>query len=319
MSWTQSELDIYNRALANVEATNKTLARAYILMQKEIADKLKQFYISIDPSWTQQYQAQRLTELFKQIDIKLSALTGLTTTEIERAYLRQFRSTFYCYAFDLSGYYATGNEYPVLPFSTLNNRAIIASLDEQIGANSFRDIVRNQQTALRESLREQVALSAGLGESIPQLTARLDAIFGSSISRVATTARTELLTALSLAQEQAVSEARAMGINFDYVWTGRADARERDSHRAMNNKKAREFYPNGDPMFKVGASIGIGPRLLTGPDQAAQNINCRCRRANIPGNFDDVDEYPTMAVSNSIDPVIDYEAAISGWMTQRGY
>jgi hypothetical protein len=49
----------------------------------------------------------------------------------------------------------------------------------------------------------------------------------------------------------------------------------------MNGKYAK-VNKDGMPEFKVGQSKGTAPRLLVGVDSASQNINCRCRRLNIP-------------------------------------
>jgi hypothetical protein len=74
-----------------------------------------------------------------------------------------------------------------------------------------------------------------------------------------------------------------MGIEMKFQWiAANQPNRTRATHLAMNGKFAREFTADGMPIFKVGQSKGPSPRLLTGPDQAAQNINCRCRRINIP-------------------------------------
>jgi len=73
MNWVQAEKEIFDNALKSVEKTNRALIRVYLITQKEIEEQLKQFFLSVDPSWSKQYQAQRLTAIFKSINIRLSS------------------------------------------------------------------------------------------------------------------------------------------------------------------------------------------------------------------------------------------------------
>jgi len=116
LNWIASEKAIYDEALKAVEKTNQSLIRVYLITQKEIEAELKQFYLSVDPSWSKQYQAARLTEVFKTISIRLKALTGISTEKIEQAFLRVYQDTFNNYAYNFSSYYADPKAFPILPF-----------------------------------------------------------------------------------------------------------------------------------------------------------------------------------------------------------
>ena len=283
MNWVQSEKAIYDAALKAVEKTNQSLIRVYLITQKEIEKELKQFYLSVDPSWSKQYQAARLTEVFKTISIRLKALTGISTEKIEQAFLRVYQDTFNNYAYNFSSYYADPKAFPILPFMVQSEKVIMAALNEKIGEYSFMKSMTEKQTILRDSLREQIAVAISKGESTAKLTARLKEVFDSGIARYATTARTEMLKAFSIAQEESTKQALDMGIDMKFQWiAANQPNRTRASHLAMNGKFAREFTADGMPVFKVGMSKGPGPRLLKGDDEKAQNINCRCRRINIP-------------------------------------
>ncbi len=151
-----------------------------------------------------------------------------------------------------------------------------------------------KQAILRDALRESVALSIAQGEGPVKLAKRLKEAFDSGLMRTITTARTELLKSFSLAQIESVHQAQDLGIEFSFQWLGRPDGRERPSHVALNNTFAKEFTKKGDPIFYAGASKGPAPRLMVGKDQAAQVVNCRCRRQNIPFEVDTSQDFPTI-------------------------
>lgn len=296
MNWLDAEKQIYDMALLSVEKTNKALARVYLVTMREISDQLKQFYLSVDPSWSAQYQAQRLSEIFKSVNQKLSTMTGLSTATIEKAYLTNYKNTFNNYAYDLSGYYSQYVEgFAILPFSMVDESVIMAGLNEKIGEYSFLKSMYDKQVTLRQDLRESVAVSIAKGESPLKLAKKLKEAFDSGLMRTVATARTELLKAFSLAQESSIDQAKEMGIDFTFIFIGRSDGRERPSHVALNNTYAK-IDKNGKEYFEGGGCKGPGPRLFVGPAklQAAMNIQCRCRKGCIPMKVDTSKDFPTM-------------------------
>jgi SPP1 gp7 family putative phage head morphogenesis protein len=305
-NWTESETEIYEAALSAVEKQNKQLARVFIKVQKEITDELKQFFISIDPSWSKQYQAQRITELFKTFNKRLSALSGIATDEIEKAFLETYQSTFYTYAYNMCDYYAGMSGFmgfALLPFQPTNEAAIMAALTDKIGEYSFLRSMYEKRMDLQSALREEIAAAIAKGEGPLVLAKKLKDVFDSGLMRYVTTARTEMLKAYSIAQDEAVSQAQEMGIEFTYMWSSAIDGRTRTGHAKENGQYAK--VKNGKPYFTVdvyrkikgvpvlvGTASGPGPRMLTGPYAAESNINCRCRRLNIPMQIDTSQQFP---------------------------
>jgi hypothetical protein len=305
--WTESETKIYDAALTAVEKQNKQLARVFIKAQKEIADELKQFFISVDPSWSKQYQAQRLSELFKMFNKRIAALSGIATTEIEKAFLDIYQNTFYTYAYNLCDYYAGMSFAPgftLLPFQPTNEAAIMAALTDKIGEYSFLRSMYEKRMDLQSSLRESVSVAIAKGEGPLVLAQKLKDVFDSGLMRYVTTARTEMLKAYSLAQDEAVSQAQEMGIEFTYMWSSAIDGRTRIGHAKENGQYAK-IDKRGNPVFTVdvyrkikgipvlvGTASGPGPRMLTGAYAAESNINCRCRRLNVPMQIDTNKKFP---------------------------
>jgi hypothetical protein len=305
-NWTESETEIYEAALTAVEKQNKQLARVFIKAQKEIADELKQFFLSVDPTWSQQYQSQRLSELFKMFNKRIAALSGIATTEIEKAFLDTYQNTFYTYAYDLCDYYAGMSFAPgftLLPFQPTNEAAINAALNKKIGEYSFKKSMTAKRSALQSALREEVAIAIAKGEGPLVLAKKLKGVFDSGLMRYVTTARTEMLKAYSIAQDEVISQAQEMGIQFSYIWSSAIDGRTRTGHIRENGQYAK--VKNGKPYFTVevyrkiknipvlvGTASGPGPRMLTGQYSAESNINCRCRRLNVPMQIDTSKKFP---------------------------
>jgi SPP1 gp7 family putative phage head morphogenesis protein len=194
---------------------------------------------------------------------------------MEEAYLGTYKDVFNSYSYNLGEYAG------ILPLSIASEKLILQGLADPIGNYNFKQFQGYARETLISDLKEQVGISLLKGENPVKLAKRLETIFGDSIKRITATSRTELLRAYSVAQDESITQALEMGIEFKYVWRARLDSRVRDSHRAENGKKA-DIDKNGMPVFTVGQSKGTGPRLLYGPDQAKQTISCRCRRLNVP-------------------------------------
>lgn len=276
MTWSKAETEIYEQALANVEANNKALARMYLKANKDISDKLKQFLISVDPSWSAQYQAQRLSEIFKEINKRLSVLSKITEKQIESAYLDQYKDVFSSYSYDLGKYF------DLLPLEVVSNKMIMDTLNSvRITDYSFRDYSAYARKILQADLKEQIVISIIKGENPNILSKRLKEVFGDAIARHTATARTELLKSYSLAQDEMVSQAEDLGITFKFKWSGNNDGRERPAHIALNGKYAKK-EADGKSYFYGQGCKGTSPRLFVGDNSAGMNINCRCRRMSIP-------------------------------------
>ena len=303
MSFTESEDQIWAIALKNTEATTKKVARVYLSASREIAKELETFFKIADPSWSKQYQAERLKRIFEELTVKLELITGMERQVIQEAFLKQYYDTYFAYSYAYSEY-ATGasllmpNQFLLLPFSIPIESAVMAALNEKVGEYSFLKSTRAMQDYLRADLQSAVAIAIQKGESVAMLTKRLNKIFDSGLMRYATTARTEMLKAYSISQEESAQEAADLGIEMTYIWKASGDGRTRTGHRLADGQVAKM---HGDkPVFEVqvwrrkkgqapilmGTCKGPAPRLMTGAYQAECNINCRCRRVTMPFKYD---------------------------------
>lgn len=274
MTWSQSETDIYEQALKAVEDNNKLLARMYLKTQKDIADKLKQFFLSVDPSWSEAYKIKRVEEIIKEQYKTIDLMTVFFVSTLTASFLSVYTKTFAEYGKLIEP--LTGETIEII-----TEKAIKNNIYNSIGEFNFLKHEKEAADIFRKKLRDMVKESIDKGEGPAKLAKKLKDEFGARIARHTATARTEMLTSYSLAQEEAVNQAEELGIEFKFKWLGRNDGRERPTHIALNGTYAKKA-DDGEFYFYGGGCKGTSPRLFEGVNSAAMNVNCRCRRLNIP-------------------------------------
>ena len=121
----------------------------------------------------------------------------------------------------------------------------------------------------------QVAKGANLGESIPEISERVDGVLTATETerwpnRATVVARTETLSALNAGREDAYrAVAEELDQPFEKMWLATADRRTRPSHRKADKQRVPL-----DGMFQVGGSQLKQPGDPNGPGK--EIIQCRC-------------------------------------------
>ena|SRR3990167_655628 len=116
-----------------------------------------------------------------------------------------------------------------------------------------------------EALRRELALGFEAGESIQQLTKRIEGYFeGNAKFRAERVARTEVIAA---SNRGAVDRYQKEGIQKK-EWFAALDERTRDTHLAANGQ-----IVGINDNFKVGSDYMQGPGQGSDP---AEVVNCRC-------------------------------------------
>jgi len=284
MNWSNSETSIYNQALKNVEKTNKQLASMTVKIQKEVISKINQFYLSVDPTWTDAYKTKRVEEIIKQSDRYLSLLSKYFITTLTAGYVLNYISTF-------SGYGKIITPLAGESIKIISEKEILKNLYRTIGDFNFLKHEKEVAETLRSKLQDMVKSAVDRGINPKKLEKELAEEFGKHILRHQATARTELLTAYSIAQEESISQAEGQGIRFRFKWKGNDQMikvgnkmvhRERETHRKLNDTYAVYDKKDDKYYFHASGCKGTGPRLFSGEKAAGENINCRCRKLCIP-------------------------------------
>lgn len=124
----------------------------------------------------------------------------------------------------------------------------------------------------------QIAAGVTLGESIPELSERVDHVLSTTATerwpnRAVTIARTETLGALNdsrnSAFQQFAEDDEDEDAEYERMWLATLDSRTRPSHVAADGQRV----PVKDPFIVGGVSL-MSPGSPDGPAQEV--INCRC-------------------------------------------
>lgn len=159
---------------------------------------------------------------------------------------------------------ADGYEMEVKFEQDLFTRTILTWLDTE-GAKRVVGVLDTTRQAIRKELTAGVAA----GESIFQLTKRLDAMYGDfGKIRAERIARTEVQTAAAIGGQTA---AKATNLPLIKEWLSTRDNRVRDSHEATNGQKR----PMNEPYSVSGYSM-MYPCDSTLGAPASEIIQCRC-------------------------------------------
>lgn len=119
-----------------------------------------------------------------------------------------------------------------------------------------------------DQIRAALAEGVGMGESIPQLSARVGHVFDVARQRAETIARTEVVGALNEAAHSYAAGLPA-GTVAGKEWLAKHDERTRTTHRAADGQTVPLHAP-----FRVGTSLLLYPGDPAAP--ADEVINCRC-------------------------------------------
>lgn len=164
--------------------------------------------------------------------------------------------------------------------------------DQRAAMTRYLAEVRNRLVRIPDEVYDlvagQVAAGANLGESIPELTARVDNVLSTTGSerwpnRATVIARTETIGALNAGRSDAFSAvAEEMDEPMEKFWLATSDSRTRPTHRAAEGQRV----PVGAPFIVGGFSLAF-PGDPTGPPQEV--IQCRCTMLLVePGEFVDL-------------------------------
>lgn len=284
------EKAIYKSALSRVEDTNRALLQLFEESKERIeAEILKVQTRLLSGGTVSAFKQERLQSLYNAINVEIEKLRRQSVSRITLQYGNVYQSTYYREAFEIEREINTtlklGKDY-FLRFPEINVNAARAALNEVVAGNTFlqrSELIRDE---LRFRVRQAVSQNIIEGQTVQQLAKNLrilDEAYDMGIARVTTMARTELLTAYSLGQEEATHQAELAGVEFNYTWSAAMTKNTRPTHARADGQKA--LIIKGKPVFTVGGIKFRSPRVLAIPNQenAVKEIaNCRCRRQNNP-------------------------------------
>lgn len=168
---------------------------------------------------------------------------------------------------------------------------------------SVNNRLRNVPDFVFDSIRSEIETGRRLGESIPKLAARIEAL-GIDAKRAVTIARTETIAAYNAGNHAAtMTMANQFGVddaNVVRMWLATMDSVTRETHADADGQQAI-----GEMTYTVGADELLYPGDPAG--SAGEVINCRCTEEFLlPGDPD----YPDDLASSA--PVVNPLAVVQG-------
>lgn len=291
MAYRQTEKRIFNQALKTVEKTNLRLLNSFKDAKENVEAMLLKLNASIIKDGViKPFKQERLKKLLREINANIDELSRQTGKIIFENYERVYSGTYYnnAFAFEraVNLEIKTANDY-LLNVPPLDIRLIKQSFNEQIGEYVYRDRSIQIKSRMKYLIQEAVAKTIIEGESVQALSKTLKGVgeaFSSGLGNTTRIARTELLKAYSLGQEEIQKEVQNSGVQLEYFWDAALDSHTRPTHARADGQRA--IIVNGQPVFNVGGIQFSSPRVPINPtgskQEAGEVINCRCRRINVP-------------------------------------
>lgn len=127
--------------------------------------------------------------------------------------------------------------------------------------NKAKDVAWN-----RRLLANQLTRGVLLGEPMPKIARRVQAVTGSNMATATRTARTAVTAAESAGRVDSYRRAQSLGIELEQEWLATLDGRTRHSHRQLDGERV-----------EVGGKFDNGCRYPGDPEAPyAETCNCRC-------------------------------------------
>ena len=246
---------------------------------------------------TSQFEEFRLNQLQTEIDSEVKALYSSVESEISTGFSVNYERTYYYQSYAVERYVnlempGVGGVGYNLNTPVLNTSAVNAAFSEKIAGLTISDRMGQARQALQWKMREMTSRVIAQGQTVQSLAKEFQALYDQieySKSRGIIAARTEMLRAYSIGNDQARIAAEEAGVEFDFLWSAGADKKTRPDHRSMDRKKAK--IVDGQPVFTLpDGSKASSPRVpahdsegrQVGNLAAAESIQCRCRRLDLP-------------------------------------
>jgi len=286
-TYNTDQTAIYNQSVRRTNIVKRKLAKLYTEAFERIEGQLAKIQIAKAADLpVSEFQEQRLQRLLYQIDQEIRRLRLKTESAIRVGMVGNFENTYLDSGYILEREVNLGTAFKGLKYDVKFNYPIIpreviraALTDERIAGHTFKDRMLRDQRLLQFQIREQTAQAVIEGIPIKEFEGRIAIIkdqMGKATARVQATARTEMLRAYSIGQQEAIDLAEDGGLSGRKIWRATLDGRTREDHIDMDgveaDRKGMFTLPDG--------SIGEYPRDSS--LSAAESINCRCRELYEP-------------------------------------
>ena len=227
MGIRQDERQIYNLQIRRLKDLNKRLAALYEDSRDKLLLELTKYRVSITKGGiVRKSKEERLVRFIREINQEITKLTGKTSRAIRGDFIKTFESTYYLEAYAVEKSINTqlnlGASYS-LNLPELQTKQVLAAFDKRIGGLITTDRINRAKTTLQYLVQDAVAQNIIEGQSVSALNKNLkliDNAMDAGFKNTQRIARTELLKAYSLGQDEMRVEAEKSGVDMvELIWT----------------------------------------------------------------------------------------------------
>lgn len=300
MSFTEEQQKIFEKQSKTEQQALLELERLYNRSKRDIKNQIiaEQAKGTTDSA----RRAIRFQGLLNEIEEEITVIQKESARIITGSMKETYRDTYnrLAYAYDdtvntVATLKAVGStEY--MNFTFLNSKSVQEALfnpdvaKRTISPVQFNKVMLNQREALQQMVRNIISNVIATGQGLDVASKELEQLFtllgdgfDKAKNRAMTTARTEILRAYSLAQEDSDRQAVESGVTLEYKWDTAKDEKVRSSHRQMQGQVA-QLDAQGNPFFQYPNGLRTSSPRVSG--DAKNVINCRCTRLSYPKGFE---------------------------------
>jgi len=264
-----------------INFTDKELVASYKAALKEVREKIASLYekLQTEPTKAQLTQFMRQSGIRDEIVNIMSPYYVSNKALIEDMSMQGIDTGFFNNGWSVDQATGVSQSWGMIDDSAVRAAAGIggdigelagvmsereAARHAKILSDAFTNYGKDSQKWIRQAIRQGIIQ----GESVPEVTKRLQEALGMSYNSAMRIVRTELLRSTGIGNQAAYDQARDNGAEIIETWDATLDSRTRASHGAADGK----VKDNITGMYDLFGGVP-GPRR-TG--KAKEDINCRC-------------------------------------------
>lgn len=218
-------------------------------------------------------QSKRIQGLMDNMVIDIHNASKIAATTINNETVSMIKDNYLYTLYDIEQQAGVN-----MNFSVYNSRTLaeIIKKDSSVFTKLALDGVKDKGIIYRR-LQGQLTQGLLLGESIRDLSKRIQGVVDRSTNDCIRIARTETTRAENQGRIIGINEGAAMGLDVKKQWISAVDARIRDTHRSCHLEIVGK-----DDTFSNGLEFPGDPR-----GGASEVCNCRCSVVGVLGEYSD--------------------------------
>lgn len=250
---------------------NRKLFNAYNDALKDVRKRLKAYMDEYeDLPYYKQQQAGKLSALEKEIVDMLNGAYPTAKFEVTDFKRNEMMDGYYSSMYQIEA--ETGAR---LDFLGLDTEFVRQSVTKPIAGKTLSNRLYKSRVKLANRATSEIRTGMMQGKTYAEIAGAITRHTEANYQQAVRIARTEGGRLRSLAKQEALNEAKELGIDLQKRWYSSLDNRTRSSHRLLDGQTVEI---DEDFVSPESGAKGPMPRML---GRASEDIGCRCTTVNI--------------------------------------